>query len=101
MRTRKIKFMAACFVLFLSTAVQAQTGGDFTITQSVIASGGGQNVGNLFARRHYRAIARRSEFKRQHIRFVRRLLDGAQTGIGVLKSRQRIVARFPGSIVCN
>lgn len=44
MKTQKNKFAAALFALCLSTTiVRAQTGGNFTITQSVVTSGGGQN----------------------------------------------------------
>ncbi len=39
---RKNKFASVCLILFLSIAAQSQTGGIFTITQSVVASGGGQ-----------------------------------------------------------
>lgn len=42
MRNQKNKFAAGGLILFLSIAAQAQTGGIFTITQSVVASGGGQ-----------------------------------------------------------
>jgi hypothetical protein len=45
MKDRKNKFASsACLILFLSIAANAQTGGIFTITQSVVASGGGQNA---------------------------------------------------------
>lgn len=40
MRNRKNKFASVCLILFLSIAAQSQTGGIFTITQSVVASGG-------------------------------------------------------------
>ena len=42
MKTGIIKFTAAYLVLFLSILVPAQSGGNFTITESVIAGGGGQ-----------------------------------------------------------
>lgn len=43
-----IKIIAT--IIFLTTNISAQTGGDFTITQSVVASGGGQNsAGGAFA----------------------------------------------------
>ena len=42
MKTRTIKFTAAFLVLFLPIAIPAQSGGDFTITQSVVANGGSQ-----------------------------------------------------------
>lgn len=46
MRNRKNKnIIALLFALFfLAASVSAQTGGNYTITQSVIASGGGQNA---------------------------------------------------------
>jgi len=40
MRNRKNKLAACALILFLSIAAQSQTGGIFTITQSVVASGG-------------------------------------------------------------
>ncbi len=50
MRNRKNKFAAWCLILFLSIAAQSQTGGNFTITQSVVASGGGpQMTGGVFS----------------------------------------------------
>lgn len=51
MKITKNKFAAMCFILsFLMTIAAAQTGGDFTITQSVIASGGGrQTTGGTFS----------------------------------------------------
>ena len=45
MKNRKIKFMTAYLVLFLTIYAPAQSGGDFAITQSVVAGGGGQNAG--------------------------------------------------------
>jgi hypothetical protein len=48
MKTRKIKFTAACLILLVSSAVRAQSGGDFTITQSVVAGGGGPSVNGPF-----------------------------------------------------
>ncbi len=45
MKTRKNKFVAACLILsFSSMIASAQTSGNFTITQSVIAGGGGQSA---------------------------------------------------------
>ncbi len=44
MRNQKNKFAACGLILFLSIAVQSQTGGIFKITQSVVASGGGQST---------------------------------------------------------
>jgi len=50
MKTSIIKLAAAYLVLYLSILVPAQTGGNFTITESVIAGGGGQNgTGGAFS----------------------------------------------------
>ncbi len=47
MKIRNNKLAAMCLILSFSiTLASGQTGGDFTITQSVIASGGGQNSTN-------------------------------------------------------
>lgn len=47
---KAIKFAAAFLILFLPIVSATQTGGDFAITQSTIASGGGQNSsGGIFA----------------------------------------------------
>ncbi len=43
------KFTAAFLIWLLSIALQAQSGGDFAIKQSVIASGGGNSSGGTFA----------------------------------------------------
>lgn len=48
MKIKNIKF-TACLILLLSTVAQAQTGGDFTITQSVVASGGQNSSGGNFS----------------------------------------------------
>ncbi len=49
MNNKKI-IIAFSVLLCLATGVPAQSGGDFTITQSVIAAGGGQNTaGGTFA----------------------------------------------------
>lgn len=46
--SKSIKLFA--FVLIFASIAQAQTGGDFTITQSVVAGGGGQNsAGGTFS----------------------------------------------------
>ena len=42
MKNKRI-IMAFSTLIFLTTAVSAQTGGSFLITQSVVAAGGGQN----------------------------------------------------------
>jgi len=47
MQNRKI-LTAFLALIFLNLTIQAQTGGGFTITQSVIA-GGGQNAGGTFS----------------------------------------------------
>ena len=48
MKIKDLTFAAFLFI-FLSIAAQAQTGGIFSITQSVVAGGGGQNVtGGIF-----------------------------------------------------
>ncbi|MDQ3132915.1 MAG: carboxypeptidase regulatory-like domain-containing protein [Acidobacteriota bacterium] len=50
MKTSIVKFVAAYLILFLSILVPAQTGGNFTITESVIAGGGGQtSTGGTFS----------------------------------------------------
>ena len=50
MKTGTTKFTAACLVLFLSILAPAQTGGNYTITQSVVAGGGGQSsTGGTFS----------------------------------------------------
>lgn len=51
MKTKKNKFMVVCLILtLLTTIASAQTGGDFAITQSVIAAGGGQqSTGGSFS----------------------------------------------------
>lgn len=48
---KRLSLIKSIFVfLLLVSTLEAQTGGDFTITQSVVASGGGQNsAGGTFA----------------------------------------------------
>jgi hypothetical protein len=50
MNNRKIKLAAGIgLALFVSISAAAQSGGDFTITQSVIANGGQQTAGGAFS----------------------------------------------------
>lgn len=44
MKINRNTLAAVYLILFFAAGAAAQTGGDFTITQSVIASGGGQNA---------------------------------------------------------
>ena len=46
-RTSAIKFLIAFLILF-STA-EAQTGGNFTIMQSIVAGGGQNSAGGMFS----------------------------------------------------
>ena len=45
----KTKFNTAILLFCLTVSVAAQTGGSFTITQSVVANGGGASSGGTFA----------------------------------------------------
>lgn len=48
--SKAIVFFIAFLILFYAAIVRGQTGGDFTITQSVIATGGGQqSAGGTFS----------------------------------------------------
>ena len=50
MSIRKNRFTAMCLILFFSTTIaSAQTGGDFTISQAVVAGGGQQSANGAFS----------------------------------------------------
>ncbi len=49
-KSKSLELFVACLILFFISNASGQTGGDFTITQSVVASGGGQSsAGGTFS----------------------------------------------------